>query len=351
MLSLMGDPPPPPPGVEPVRGPRGIKWMIFGALLLVIVAASNWIPVPIFFAYQPGPVKDVEELVEIDDAKTYSSEGRLLLTTVSVDDSVTLKDWVLALFDPDITIVPRDEVTGGGSLKDLLQRQRLEMAQSKQNAEEVALTALGIAESEGNGAEIQRTLEGSPAAEVLKEDDVIIEVNGQEVSTTCEVGRLIANTEIGEEMELTVRRAGEVETVSLITAEHPQDPGSPFIGVLMRDLGRSFDPGFEVDIETGEIGGPSAGLMFALALYDRLTAEDLTHGLDVAGTGTIACDGGVGAIGGIEQKIAGAEAQGAEVFLAPARNASDAEAVADDIEVVAVSTFDDAVEYLEGLPE
>ena len=348
---MLGEPPPPPPGVEPVRGPRGLKWLIVLAILLVIVAASNWIPVPIFFALQPGPVKDVEELVHIDDAKTYSSEGRLLLTTVNVDDSVTLKDWVSALFDPETTIVPREEVTGGGSLDELLRRQRIEMAQSKQNAEEVALTALGIAEPEGNGAEIQRIVENSPAADVLKAGDIIIEVNQQEVSTTCSVGRLIDETEIGEELELTVMRAGERETVSLVTKEHPQEPGTPFIGVVMRDLGHRFDPGFEVEIETGEIGGPSAGLMFALALYDRLTAEDLTHGLDVAGTGTIGCDGGIGGIGGIEQKIAGAEAQGAEIFLTPARNVTDAEAVADELEIVAVSTFDDAVEYLENLPD
>ena len=351
MLNVFGPPPTPPPGIEPVRGPRGVKWIVFAIVLVVIAAASNWIPVPIFFAYQPGPVRDVEELVDIEDAKTYSSEGRLLLTTVNVDDSVTLKDWVFALFDPDTTIVPREEVTGGVSLKELLKQQRAEMAQSKQNAAEVALSALGIAEPEGNGAKILRTVEKSPAGAVLQPGDVILEVNQQEVSTMCQVGGIIDDTEVGEEMELTVVRGGERKTVSLVTAEHPQSPGTPYIGVVMRDLGHKFDPGFEVEIETGEIGGPSAGLMFALALYDRLTAEDLTHGMDVAGTGTIGCDGGIGAIGGIEQKIAGAEAQGAEIFLAPAPNASDAEAVADEMEVVAVSTFDDAVEYLEGLPE
>ena len=351
MLNVLGEPPSPPPGVTPVRGPRGLKWLILGIVVVLVAAASNWIPVPIFFAYQPGPVKDVEELVQIEDAKTYSSEGSLLLTTVNVDDQVTLRDWVFALFDPQTTIVPREEVTGGASLKELLKQQRAEMAQSKQNAQEVALTALGIAEPEGNGAEILRTVERSPAADVLEPDDVIVEVNGQEVSTTCDVGRIIDDTDIGEEMELTVMRDGERETVSLVTTEHPQSPSSPYIGVVMQDLGHRFDPGFEVEIETGEIGGPSAGLMFALALYDRLTADDLTNGLDVAGTGTIACDGGIGAIGGIEQKVAAAEEQGAEIFLAPAPNAVDAEAVSDDIEVVAVSTFDDAVEYLEGLPE
>ncbi len=118
----------------------------------------------------------------------------------------------------------------------------------------------------------------------------------------------------------------------------------------MDDVNRKFDPGFDISFDTGKIGGPSGGLMMTLALYDQLTPDDLTGGRKVAGTGTIGCDGGVGPIGGIEQKIAGAEEAGAEIFLAPAGNAAAAERVAEDIEVVSVATFDDALRYLEGLP-
>lgn len=347
--NLLGEPPPPPAGVEPVRGPRGVKRLILLGILLVVVAASNWIPVPIFYAYQPGPVKDVEELIEVGDAKSYSSEGRLLLTTVNVEIDVTLRDLVAAVFDPETTVVPREEVTGGASLEELTRQQRAEMEESKQNAEEVALTELGIAEPEGEGARIRQTLEGSPADGVLEVGDLIVEINDQEVATLCDVGALIDDTRIGDELEITVEREGDRKTVSLETGAHPNDRTHPYVGIVMSDVGRRLDPGFEVDIETGKIAGPSAGLMFALALYDRLTAEDLTAGKDVAGTGTIACDGAVGAIGGIEQKVAGAEAEGAEIFLAPAANASDAQRVADEIEVVAVEDFTDAVEYLEGL--
>ena len=349
MQDSLGSPPPPPPGVDPVRAPRGLKWIIILALVVIIAAASNWIPVPIFYAYRPGPVKDVEDLVKIHDAQSYSSEGRLLLTTVNVDVNVTLKEWVFAFFDPEIAVVPREQVTAGASLKELQRQQRAEMAASKQHAEEVALSALGIAEPEGKGARVQRTLEGAPASGELKAGDVIVEVEGQPVSTTCEVGHLIDETEVGDPIELTVIRGERRETVSLVTAPHPQDPTGAYIGIVMEEIGYRFDPGFDVEIETGEIAGPSAGLMFALALYDRLTAEDLTHGQDIAGTGTLACDGDVGQIGGIEQKVAAAEAQGAEVFLAPSGNAAAAEDVADEIDVVSVSTFDEALEYLEGL--
>jgi PDZ domain-containing protein len=132
--------------------------------------------------------------------------------------------------------------------------------------------------------------------------------------------------------------------------ENPDDPDSAIIGVFMDDVNRQFAPGLEVGFDTGKIGGPSGGLMMTLALYDQLTPEDITGGRSVAGTGTIACDGGVGPIGGIEQKVAGAEDAGAEIFLAPSGNVAGARAVAKDIEIVEISSFDEAIRYLEGLP-
>ena len=349
MQDNLGVPPPPPPGVDPVRGPRSLKWIIIGGFVLIIAAASSWIPVPIFYAFQPGPVRDVDELLETDDAQTYSSEGRLLLTTVNLNPDVTLKDWLVAIFDPATTIVLKDEVTQGGSLEDLERQGQADMSASKQHAEEVALSALGIAEPHGKGARILGTIEGSPSELVLQEDDVIVRVEGQDVGTTCDVGRAIDDADIGSEIDLTVRRDGKRMDVSVITQRNPQDRTTSFIGVYMEEIRYRFDPGFDVEIDTGQISGSSAGLMFALALYDRLTPDDLTNGLDIAGTGEIACDGGVGPIGGIELKVAGAEAQGAEVFLAPSGNAEAAEKVAGEIDVVAVSSFDDAVDYLEGL--
>ena len=349
MEDNLGVPPEPPQGVEPVRGRRGYTRIVLLFLLLVVVATSTWIPIPTFSIYQPGPVKDVEGLIEVVDTQTYSSEGSLMLTTVNVNLDITLREWIVAMFDPHQTVVLRDDVTGGGSVEELQRQQREEMAASKRHAEEVALSALGLAQPTGKGAHIQGTVNGSPASGTLRRDDVIVEINGEKVATTCDVGRAIDETEVGEEVELVIQRGRQRRTVTLATTKNPQDPENSYIGVFMDEIRYRFDPGFDVEIKTGRIAGPSAGLIFALALYDRLTAEDLTHGQDIAGTGTISCDGGVGPIGGIEQKVAGAEAQGAEIFLAPRGNATAAESAADDIEVVAVSTFDDAVEYLEGL--
>ena len=115
----------------------------------------------------------------------------------------------------------------------------------------------------------------------------------------------------------------------------------------MTDVNYRFDPGVSVDFSTDQVAGPSAGLMLTLGLYDRLTPADLTHGRTIAGTGTIDCGGRVEPIGGVTQKVAAAESKGAELFLAPAGNVVEARAAADDIKVVSVSTFDDALEHLQ----
>ncbi|MEA2447576.1 MAG: Lon-like protease [Actinomycetota bacterium] len=337
------------PGMDPVKGVHPWLWIVTAALCVSLMAAAFFVPVPIFFAYLPGPVRDVEKLIKVTDARTYSSEGSLYLTTVSVDTQVTVFDIVSGLFDDEKSIVMQEDVTGGESLKQLQKEQQQQIIESKRYAQQVALSALGLAKPHGDGARITGILENSPAVGKLKPGDLIVSVDGSPVETPCDVGRSVDAVELGDEISLVVRRKGQTETVTFKTIENPEDPTSSFLGIAMEPVNYQFDPGLKVEFATGEIAGPSAGLMFSLALYDRLTPEDLTAGRRIAGTGTIACDGGVGPIGGIEQKVAGAQHKGAEIFLAPQANAAAAKAVADDIEIVPISTFDDAVEYLEGL--
>ncbi len=194
---------------------------------------------------------------------------------------------------------------------------------------------------------IQDVAEGLPADGVLQRGDVIVAVDGQRVRTSCEVGNIIDARPVGASVSVTILRDGRRRTLELDTVADPQDPNAPLIGVFMRDVGYEFDPGLDVDFDTGRIAGPSAGLMLSLGLYDTLTPGDLTRGRVIAGTGEIRCDGGVAPIGGVEQKVAGAEARGADVFLAPSANAAAAREAADEIEIVAVSNFSDALEYLE----
>jgi Lon-like protease len=338
-----------PPGARPVKGFSFWRVLIAVAVVLVLIGLATYVPIPIFYAYTPGPVRDIESLVDVSETRTYSSEGTLFLTTVNVDPQVTLWEMVAIGFDPDRVVVMRDAVTGGRSLDQLIEMQRDEMQASKQHATEVALAALGFGEPKGRGARVVDTLRGFGARGVLEEGDLIVAVDGEEVDTTCDVGRLVDRHEVGDTVEVVVRRDGERRALPIETRSSERDPGTPFLGVQMEDVGYRFDPGVDVDFETGKIGGPSAGLMMTLALYDKLTPDDLTGGRRIAGTGTIACDGGVGPIGGVEQKVAGAEREGAAIFLSPQANVDAARRAADDIEVVAISNFDDAREYLENL--
>jgi Lon-like protease len=340
---------PEPPDQKPVKGGSLWRPVVGVALVIGLGIAAFVVPIPIFYAYEPGPVRDVEQLVEVVGENTYSSEGQLYLTTVSVQTEVTFVKWIDSLFDPHTMIVMKEDVTGGLTLEELARRNRLEMASSKKNAEAVALSALDLASPTGDGVRVDATVPGSPAEGIFKKEDTIVEVDGVRTLTTCQVGAEIDKHEPGERLFFTVERDGKRKTLSVEATSNPEDPEGPFIGLEMRDVNFEFDPGFEVEFKTGRIAGPSAGLMFSLALYDRLTPDDLTGGRAIAGTGVIACDGGVGAIGGIVQKVAGAEEEGAEIFLAPAANADEAAEAAGDIEIVPISNFREALEYLEGL--
>lgn len=332
-----------------MRLPRILFWIAAIVLVVLLVGASFFVPLPMFYAYRPGPVRDISQLIEVTGAKTYSSEGRLLMTTVNLDPEVTVAEWVEAAFSAEVDIVLKEQVTGDGSLEDQLEQQRVEMRTSKRHAREVAFAALGVGRASGDGALVVNTIDDYAADGVLLEGDVIVGVDGQRIRTSCDVGVVIKSHEIGETISITVRREDFRRTFELETASSPLDPSAPFIGVAMNDINYELDAPAHANFDTGRIAGPSAGLMMSLSLYDSLTPGDVTHGRAIAGTGTISCDGEVGSIGGIEQKVAAAEAKGADIFLAPAGNAPDARGIAEDIQIVAVGTFDDALSYLDGL--
>lgn len=341
--------PPDPVDAKPVKGVRVWRWVIISILFVALVAAAIFVPIPIVYLYLPGPVRNVEDLVEVEEDQTYSSEGSLYMTTVSVDIDVSFVELIIAGLRRDQVVVMKDDVTGGQSLDQLRSEQEAEMLASQAHARQVALSELALDSPTGDGARVVATITGAPADGVLQPDDIIVAIDGESVDTTCDVGEVIGRHETGDAIAVTVTRDGREQTFDLELVENPYDGSPGFIGVQMRTVNFRFKPGVKVDFKTGKIAGPSAGLMLSLALYDLLTPEDLTAGHEIAGTGTLDCDGGVGPIGGIQQKVAGAKAQGAEIFLAPLANVEEARAVGDGIEIVPIGTFSEAVEYLGSL--
>ena len=326
---------------RPVRSSL-LPWVVV-LVTLALIGASFVVPVPSVLMFVPGPVKDVEQLIEVDGTDTFSSEGSLYLTTVGVDEQVTVAEWIWSYVDPETAAIDQDSFTQGLSIEELNRLQRQQMTVSKRAAASVALTALGV--DEQPGVEIKSVV-GEPARGELGSGDVIMSIEGESIGTDCDLLATVAQHSPGDTVELEVKNGSRSRVVDIRLGSAPDSSTRPFIGIEMSP--DDFEP-VEFEFKTGRIAGPSAGLMFSLALYDRLTPEDLTAGHRIAGTGEIGCDGAVGAIGGIEQKVAGAEARDADIFLAPERNAEVAREVAEDIEVVAIGSFQDAVEHLESL--
>ena len=231
------------------------------------------------------------------------------------------------------------------------------MDQSKIDAAFVALTKLGYEPTyTGTGALVIDTVEGSAAEGFLQGDDVIVALDGTPIGFRTEVIDLLADRELGDTVVVEVERATEgsddpeVVEFSIVLGPHTEDPTRPMIGIILDNNPPIVEFPVDVEIDSQNIGGPSAGQMFTLQIMNQLTEEDLTKGQRIAGTGTIARDGTVGAIGGIRQKVHAAIDAGATVIFVPANNYDDAiDAAGDKVVVVRVETIDDSLEYLETL--
>jgi Lon-like protease len=332
--------------------------LLVAGLLLVALCAVAWLrPVP-YVAMRPGPVQDTlgelggAEIVEINGRRTFPTEGQLDLTTVSVTAptaELTLGDALLAWFDPQRALVPRDlYYPPQQSVQQAERESAVAMASSQDSAVVSGLTQLGY--DVPFSVTVRTVSKGAPAVGHLRQGDVITRVNGTPVEEAVEVSALLQDVEPGQEATFSVIRDGQSMTVQTPTRAAGDDPSRTIVGIVIAD-----DPQlpFDVSIELGDrIGGPSAGLMFSLAIVDKLTPGPLTGGRHIAGTGTITMNGAVGPIGGIGQKIAGADNAGATVFLVPAANCPEArEAKSNDLTLVRVDTLDTAVEAVEELAE
>jgi PDZ domain-containing protein len=313
-------------------------------LLLGIVFALNFYRLPVV-ALSPGPAEDVLSRVKVNGTPVYESKGDLYLTSVGIDDDVRFYEALLDLANRDVQMVPRSELyPDGENPREIDQRNAVEMDTSKTNATVVALRELGY-DVKPSRTQIEEVVRDAPASGKLRAADEILRVDDHPVHSVDDVQKAIAKHRPGDRVTVRVRRDQAELNVAVATRAASDEPGRAQVGVVLRDI---FDDlPVKVSIDTEGIGGPSAGLIFALSIIDKLTEEDLTGGRRIAGTGEILLDGRVGRIGGISEKLVAARRQGATVFLVPEGNCAEArQAAPDGLRLVKVATLDDALNYL-----
>ncbi|MFA9429898.1 PDZ domain-containing protein [Egicoccus sp. AB-alg2] len=307
-----------------------------------------------YVALRPGPAEDVLQLLEVRGARAYTATGELLLTTVAVDEELGLTEWLRANVSAGIEPVPREQLFPAGSDRDeVAEYNAALMADSQLTATLAALDELGY-DVTGEGALVTAVVEDAVTDELVV-GDVITAVDGRPVTDNAAVVAAVQARSPGDRLTLQVRDGAGERDVEVVLGAAADDAERAYVGVL---LSTELDLPVDVSIDAGIIGGPSAGLMFALSIVEVLGPDDLTHGAVVAGTGTLDRDGAVGAIGGIRQKMLGATlredgGRPASVFLVPRGNLDEAlgTPVEREIHLVPVGTLDEAIAALAAVGE
>jgi PDZ domain-containing protein len=336
--------------VEPAAPAKPSRWpfSILGALFFVgFLTVILWnVEIP-YVAFSPGPVADASTSVITEGVDTYPPHGGLLMLTV-ISQDVNVFEALIAGLDPSIDLVRREAVRRPDETDEEYRNRVLQqMDDSNFRAITAALSFLGY-ELVPVEVVINEFVEGVPAADVLELGDTILEVEGVGVTSVTEIGPLIQGREVGSPLRLKVGRGGDELDLIVELAERTDTPGVAMIGVILGELS---EPPFPIELRAGDVGGPSAGMMHTLAIIDTLTEGEMTNGLVIAGTGTVQIDGTVGAIGGIRQKVVGAEGAGARYILVPTDNYERAlTAERSTIEIVPVASIQEAVDFLESLP-
>ena len=332
---------------------RGLTLVVAGIAVVVLLVGGVLLPVP-YVVLGPGPTlntignrPDGKPLITISKHRVYPVSGHLNMVTVSYQggpgNEINVFAALRAWLDPQDAVVPQQELFAPGqSQKQSQQAELAQMTQSQQTAVAAALHQVGIGYK--TSVQVAATAKGMPADSVLRPRDVITAADGTPVSSISQLTSLIEAHGAGGPVSLVITRGGKTLHVRVgTTTVH----GRRVIGI---DAQPKYRFPFPVNISVGDIGGPSAGMMFALGIIDKLTGDNLTGGAFIAGTGEITPGGQVGAIGGIQQKMVAARDKGATVFLTPAGNCRDAAgAVPSGLRLVKVRTLSGAIAALQSL--
>ncbi len=322
--------------------PARSRWrsFIWTVVVLALLTPLAWLVNLPYFAASAGPTDDaVDAVIVEEDFPIFQPEGELILLTVSLQP-VNLYEAAIALFDQKIDLIEKELLRPQGETDtEARQRALRAMDRSKDIAIAVALAELGLEETLAEGVKVVGVFREAPAFETLANGDLVVEMESEPIRTVEDIRRILESRQPGESVEMTVVRDGEHILLNFELHENPELPDRAMVGITASTA-------YPIDIDSSNYGGPSAGMIYTLAVMDLLEEGELTDGRVVAGTGTISLDGSVGAIGGIRQKLVAAEAAGADVVLVPRDNYDEATTAPVDVEIVAVGTISEAVSYL-----
>ncbi|MFT4219783.1 MAG: PDZ domain-containing protein [Microbacterium sp.] len=345
------------------RAPRGMVGGMWALVLaLAALLAMTFLPTS-FVIQQPGPVYDTlgetagpdgetTPLISVEGAETFPTAGSLdLLTVQIVGNRERTPSWfelALAWFDPARAVMPLEAVFPAGQTTE--QRDEESAAMMVDSQKEATAAALQKLDYDVNShIEVYDVLEDAAAAGVLEPGDTVVEADGEKVASADELREAINELD-GQPVPITIERDGTRRDVT-VTPKQAEADGEK-VWIIGVTLTTDFDFPIDVTIQLDNVGGPSAGMMFALGIIDTLTPGELNGGEDIAGTGTITADGVVGAIGGIRQKLYGAKNAGADFFLSPRTNCNEVQGhVPDGLRVFAVDDLDDALAAVQAIAD
>lgn len=328
-----------------IRLRKRIKLLIIAA---AIIFGFNFYLDNNYTVVSPGVTVELKDIVTVEKG-VKKGKGSFFLTTVS-SRQLNIPLLIYSVFTPNVSIEKKEDVIPPGwSIKQYMDYMRSWMQESQKIAEVVALKKSGFNPViNGDGAQIMEIMQDSPAKNILLPGDIIKSVDFNRVHLAEEVVQRVSATSVGDTVVLEVDRDGSSLRLPVTTMKSKNDTDTAVIGVYISTLNWNPILPLKIEINTGDIGGPSAGSMFAMEILNQLSERDLTNGKKIAGTGTISLDETIGEIGGVRHKVAAAYRDGAEIFFTPEKNAKEAFEAAKglNIKVISVKNLDDIIQYL-----
>lgn len=337
------------------RNLRRMGWALLGVIGFGIIGGF-FIPTP-YVALVPGSARPTEDLVDVSGLEVFPSEGEVLFTTVRLKSRPNIWEYLWLTNDDDANVVPEEVIFGDRTPEENREVNLQAMTDSKEVAVSVALEQLGYEAITASGVFVADVVAGSAADGALERGDVLLAVDGVDILTDTELVDELRDRLAGDTVVLTLERhsSGETEELEITLGGRDGDPDAGFLGVAPQTrVEMNTELPFDVDIDSGAVGGPSAGLAFTLAILDQLTEGELTGGVEIAVTGTMSIDGQVGPVGGVPQKAAAVRELGIEVFIVPRALGEDVlaevmERAGDDLRIIPVDDLEEALAVLETL--